>query len=59
MFGDQKVRELPPPAITQEYPKQQKSYETENPVSLKKFGETVRAPLGYIVAGRASSSTPI
>jgi hypothetical protein len=54
LFGDNKVRELPSPAITKEYPKQQQSYETANPVSLDTFGETVRAPLGYIVAGRVS-----
>jgi hypothetical protein len=54
LFGDITVRELAPPAITQEYPKQQNSYETTNPVPLETFGETVRAPLGYIVAGRVS-----
>ncbi|KIW00531.1 uncharacterized protein PV09_07889 [Verruconis gallopava] len=53
LFGDHTVRELPPPAITREYPKQQQSYETANPVPLETFGETVRAPLGYIVAGRS------
>jgi hypothetical protein len=52
MFGKNSVRELPPPSVTREYPRQQKSYETSNPVPLESFGETVRAPLGYIVAGR-------
>lgn len=54
LFGDNTVRELAPPAITRVYPKQQQSYETKDPVSLDKFGETVRAPLGYVVAGRVS-----
>ena len=52
MFHSQNVRELPPPTITREYPRQQQSYETSNPVPLETFGETVRAPLGYIIAGR-------
>jgi hypothetical protein len=51
-FGDKAVRELPAPKITKEYPRQQPSYETKNPVSLDSFGEAVKAPLGYIVAGR-------
>jgi len=45
--------ELSPPSLTREYPRQQPSYETEAPVSLDVFGATVRAPLGYIVAGRS------
>jgi hypothetical protein len=57
LFGDNNVRELPAPAITKTYPKQQQSYETKNPVSLETFGETVRAPLGYIVAGRVSRNS--
>lgn len=52
LFGEKKSRPLAAPAITKEYPKQQQSYETTNPVPLETFGETVRAPLGYIVAGR-------
>jgi hypothetical protein len=52
LFGKNNVRELATPAITKVYPKQQPSYETTNPVALESFGETVRAPLGYIVAGR-------
>jgi hypothetical protein len=55
MFGSQTVRELPPPPVTGDYPKQQRSYETSNPVSLDSFGETVLAPLGYIVAGRVGT----
>jgi hypothetical protein len=41
------------PKITKEYPRQQSSYETASPVDLSLFGETVRPPLGYIVAGRS------
>ena len=51
--GGQTTTELGPPSLTREYPRQQPSYETEAPVSLDVFGATVRAPLGYIVAGRS------
>ncbi|KAF2803047.1 DUF1446-domain-containing protein [Mytilinidion resinicola] len=53
LFGEKTVRNLGFPKVTKEYPRQQTSYETSNPVSLDSFGETVRAPLGYIVAGRS------
>ncbi|ORY08594.1 hypothetical protein BCR34DRAFT_569683 [Clohesyomyces aquaticus] len=36
-----------------EYPRQQPSYETQSPVPLDSFGETVRVPLGSIVLGRS------
>ena len=55
MFGSQSSRGLAPPAVTREYPRQQQSYETRDPVPLDSFGETVLAPLGYIVAGRVRS----
>ena len=54
LFGENTTRELAAPAITREYPRKQASYETKNSVPLDSFGETVRAPLGYIVAGRVS-----
>lgn len=57
MFGTQDTRELPAPAVTKEYPKQQQSYETSDSVPLESFGETLRAPLGYIVAGRVRNLT--
>lgn len=41
------------PAVTKTYPRQQPSYETNNPVDLSSFGETVHVPLGYIVLGRS------
>lgn len=53
MWGKKSVRALGAPKITQTYPRQQQSYETASPVDLSSFGETVRAPLGYIVAGRS------
>lgn len=53
LWGKKQITDLTPPRITKEYPRQQNSYETKNPVDLSTFGETVRAPLGYIVAGRS------
>lgn len=52
LFGNNQITDVPTPNITQKYPRQQPSYETKNPVDLAVFGETVRAPLGYIVLGR-------
>ena len=56
LFGANNVRELPPPAATREYPRQQASYDTKDPIALDKFGPTIRAPLGYIVGGRVGTS---
>jgi hypothetical protein len=53
LWGEKSIRSLGAPKVTKEYPRQQASYETKNPVSLDSFGETVRAPMGYIVAGRS------
>ncbi|ORY15753.1 hypothetical protein BCR34DRAFT_558493 [Clohesyomyces aquaticus] len=53
MFGKRTVTDLAPPKLTKTYPRQQPSYETSSPVDLASFGPTVRAPLGYIVAGRS------
>lgn len=44
---------LPPPPNMKLLPTQQPSYPPTNPVSLASFGETVEAPLGYIVHARA------
>ncbi|KAL4812518.1 hypothetical protein BDW67DRAFT_178657 [Aspergillus spinulosporus] len=52
LYDNYGIIDIPPPKITREYPRQQKSYETKDPVDLSTFGETVRAPLGYIVLGR-------
>jgi hypothetical protein len=35
------------------YSRDQKSYETEDPVDLEKFGPTTRGPLGWVVGGRS------
>lgn len=52
LYGKGEIIEMPPPKITQVYDRQQPSYETANPIPLDSFGETVFAPLGYIVLGR-------
>lgn len=52
LYDSHKIIDIQPAKITQEYPRQQASYETKDPVDLSSFGETVRAPLGYIVLGR-------
>jgi hypothetical protein len=52
LYDTKNVIDIPTPKITREYPRQQPSYETTNPIDLSTFGETVRAPLGYIVLGR-------
>lgn len=41
------------PTVTSGLPSQQPSYPPTNPVDLSSFGETVEAPLGYIVHARA------
>jgi hypothetical protein len=53
LWGEQRIVDMARPQITREYPRQQPSYETKNPVSMDSFGPTVRAPLGYIVMGRS------
>lgn len=52
LFGENRITAMSVPPKTQEYPRQQLSYETKDPVDLSSFGETVRAPLGYVVLGR-------
>ncbi|OIW26245.1 DUF1446-domain-containing protein [Coniochaeta ligniaria NRRL 30616] len=39
--------------VRTDYPRDQKSYETENPVDLDSFGPTTRGPLGWVVGGRS------
>jgi hypothetical protein len=53
LWGDKKVVDMPQPPEFKTYDRQQPSYETENPVSLDSFGETVKIPLGRIVLGRS------
>jgi hypothetical protein len=52
LFDNLPTLKIEVPTITKTYPRQQPSYETKSPVNLSSFGETVRAPLGYIVLGR-------
>ncbi|CAI6339483.1 unnamed protein product [Periconia digitata] len=52
-WDNKKSLELPAPRVTKQYSRQQESYDTASPADLCSFGETVRAPLGYIVAGRS------
>jgi len=52
LFGDNKITKIDTPKVTKTHPRQQESYETKNPVDLSSWGETVRAPLGYVVLGR-------
>jgi hypothetical protein len=51
------VINIPPPSITQEYPREQVSYDTKAPVELVSFGPTTRAPLGYVVMGRSGDKS--
>lgn len=45
--------DIPPPDVTETYPRQQDSYETSAPASLASFGPTARGPLGWRVLGRS------
>ncbi|EXJ70154.1 uncharacterized protein A1O5_06222 [Cladophialophora psammophila CBS 110553] len=44
---------IPPPTVTQIYPVQQQTYEVSEPIDLAILGETVKAPLGFIVHARS------
>lgn len=39
--------------VRADYPRDQKSYETSDPVDLASFGPTTRGPLGWVVGGRS------
>ncbi|KAJ2904557.1 hypothetical protein MKZ38_007756 [Zalerion maritima] len=39
--------------VRKEYPRDQESYETRDPVALSTFGPTTRGPLGWVVGGRS------
>ena len=52
-WGKRTSTALAAPTKTKEYPRQQESYDPVSPADLASFGETVSAPLGYIVAGRS------
>ncbi|KAK4556757.1 hypothetical protein LTR86_006328 [Recurvomyces mirabilis] len=51
--GGQNVIDIPPPTNTAKHLRQQPSYDTNSPVDLAAYGETVRVPLGTIVLGRS------
>ncbi|KAH7115888.1 hypothetical protein B0J11DRAFT_553078 [Dendryphion nanum] len=42
-----------PPRELKEYPRDQPSYETKDPVDLRCFGPTTRGPMGWVVGGRS------
>lgn len=48
---------IPSPSKTWVYPRQQESYDTASPLSSNSWGETVQAPLGYIVHGRSGDKS--
>lgn len=50
---DNKSIDIRPSANMKEYPRDQPSYETSNPVDLKQYGPTTRGPLGWVVGGRS------
>ncbi|KAH6999054.1 hypothetical protein BKA56DRAFT_665572 [Ilyonectria sp. MPI-CAGE-AT-0026] len=55
---DGTVKNIPPPTLTKEYPREQPSYpETTNPADLSSFGPTTRGPLGWIVMGRSGDKS--
>ena len=45
--------EIEPPEETLDFLYQQPSYETQSAVDLSTFGETIKAPLGYVVHARS------
>jgi hypothetical protein len=54
---DGKEIKIPPPKVTKTYPRQQSSYESTSPLAADTFGETIRAPLGYVVHGRSGDKS--
>jgi hypothetical protein len=53
-WDNNKTTEILPCSAMAEYPRgKQTSYETKDPVDLKKYGPTTRGPLGWIVGGRS------
>jgi hypothetical protein len=53
VWQDNKTIDIPPSPIMIEYPVQQWSYETKDPIPLSKFGPTTRGPIGWRVLGRS------
>ncbi|KAH8738311.1 hypothetical protein BGZ61DRAFT_544692 [Ilyonectria robusta] len=55
---DGTIKNIPPPTLTKEYPREQPSYpETTDPADLSSFGPTTRGPLGWIVMGRSGDKS--
>lgn len=54
---DGTVIDIPSPTNVQTYAREQPSYDTQDPVDLASFGETTRAPLGYVVMGRSGDKS--
>jgi hypothetical protein len=54
---DGTVIDIPSPTNVQTYEREQPSYDTQDPVDLTSFGETTRAPLGYVVMGRSGDKS--
>ncbi|KAI1613806.1 hypothetical protein EDD36DRAFT_208061 [Exophiala viscosa] len=52
LYDDSRIIDIDAPKNTVTHPRQQKSYETSDPIDLSQF-ETVRAPLGHVVMGRS------
>ncbi|KAF2014504.1 DUF1446-domain-containing protein [Aaosphaeria arxii CBS 175.79] len=50
---DNKTIDVRPSLGLKEYPRDQLSYETKDPVDLKQYGPTTRGPLGWVVGGRS------
>ena len=54
---DSTIVDIPPPAITQQYPVQQVSYDPKDPLPADSWGPTERQPLGYICLGRSGDKS--
>ena len=54
---DGTVINIPTPTLTKEYPREQISGDTIQPVDLATYGPTTRAPLGYVVLGRSGDKS--
>ncbi|KIH89893.1 hypothetical protein SPBR_00350 [Sporothrix brasiliensis 5110] len=54
---DGTVQHIPAPTVTQTFPREQRSYDTADPVDLAQFGPTTRAPLGYVALGRSGDKS--
>jgi hypothetical protein len=52
-WADNKAIDISVTKNTKEYPRDQPSYETKDPVDLKTFGKTTRGPMGWVVGGRS------